>query len=164
MLSVGMITLLLDNYDSFSHILFQYLWEVNGEKPLFLRNDASLDEIRAAEFDSIVLSPGPGHPGDARDFGVCSAVIAAFPDIPLLGVCLGHQGLGMSAGAQVVPAPAVRHGKAARILHDGKGIFAGMPAGFKAVRYHSLVLEASSIPAGVAVNAVAEEDGQIMGI
>ncbi len=161
-------TLLLDNHDSFSRILWQYLWEVNGEKPLFIRNDEwTLDRIRAAGFDNIVISPGPGHPGNARDFGVCAEVIRAFPDTPILGVCLGLQGLGLAAGAPVVPAPAVRHGKPSPILHDGRDLFAGLPQGFRAVRYHSLVVDVAareSRPGGLVVTATSGDDGQIMGL
>lgn len=158
-------TLLLDNYDSFSHILFQYLWEVNGERPLFVRNDEwSLDRIRSQPFDNIVISPGPGHPGNARDFGVCADVIASFPDKPILGVCLGLQGLGLAAGVPVVSAPAVRHGKPSPIRHDGKDLFAGLPQGFAAVRYHSLVIPADARAPGLIVTATAGDDGQIMGI
>ena len=158
-------TLLLDNYDSFSHILFQYLWEVNGERPLLLRNDEwTVDRIRATRFDNIVISPGPGHPGNARDFGVCADVIASFPDKPILGVCLGLQGLGLAAGVPVVPAPAVRHGKPSPIRHDGKDLFAGLPQGFAAVRYHSLVIPADAHAPGLIVTATAGDDGQIMGI
>ena len=158
-------TLLLDNYDSFSHILFQYLWEVNGERPHFIRNDEwTLEQIRAARFDNIVISPGPGHPGNARDFGVCAEVIAAFPDKPILGVCLGLQGLGLAAGVPVVSAPAVRHGKPSPIRHDGKDLFAGLPQGFAAVRYHSLVIPADARAPGLIVTATAGDDGQIMGI
>ncbi|MEO7424261.1 MAG: aminodeoxychorismate synthase component I [Fibrobacteria bacterium] len=157
--------LLLDNYDSFSRILFQYLWEVTGEKPLFLRNDEwNLETIRLARFDAIVISPGPGHPGNARDFGVCAEVIAAFPDRPILGVCLGLQGLGLAEGGAVIPAPAVRHGKHSRIRHDGEGLFAGLPAEFSAVRYHSLVLDPARLPSGLLVTATAADDGQIMAI
>jgi para-aminobenzoate synthetase len=158
-------SLLLDNYDSFSRILYQYLWEVNGEKPLFIRNDAlSLEAIRDERFDNIVISPGPGHPGNPRDFGVCAQVIAAFPDRPILGVCLGLQGLGLAAGAEVVPAPRVRHGKTSLIRHDGEGLFAGLPQGFAAVRYHSLVLDPESLPPGLRVTATAADDGQVMAI
>jgi para-aminobenzoate synthetase len=157
-------TLLLDNYDSFSHILFQYLWEVNGEEPLFVRNDEwTLDRIRAERFDNIVISPGPGHPGNARDFGVCGEVLRADLGKPILGVCLGLQGLGLSAGAAVGPAPVVRHGKPSRIRHDGRGLFAGLPQGFEAVRYHSLALDPASLVADIEVTATAEDDGQIMG-
>lgn len=158
-------TLLLDNYDSFSHLLWQYLWEVNGEKPLFLHNDEwPLERIRAARFDNIVISPGPGRPDNPADFGVCGDVIREFTDVPILGVCLGHQGLGLFAGSRVGEAPAVRHGKVSRIRHDGKGVFAGLPQGFAAVRYHSLVVDAGDLPAGLAVTATAEDDGQVMGL
>jgi para-aminobenzoate synthetase len=158
-------TLLLDNYDSFSRILFQYLWEINGEQPHFLRNDEmTLEEIRSLDFDNIVISPGPGRPDLARDFGICGAVLAAFPETPVLGVCLGHQGLAQALGARVIAAPAPRHGKTSRILHDGKDLFAGLPQGFSAVRYHSLVVERESLPQGVAVTAKAEDDGQVMGL
>lgn len=158
-------TLLLDNYDSFSHLLWQYLWEVNGERPLLLRNDEwPLARIRAVRFDNIVISPGPGRPDNPADFGICAEVIRAFPDVPILGVCLGHQGLGVFAGAPVGEAPAVRHGKVSRIRHDGRGLFAGLPQGFAAVRYHSLVVRAGALPQGLAVTATAEDDGQVMGL
>jgi para-aminobenzoate synthetase len=158
-------TLLIDNYDSFSRILFQYLWEVNGVEPIFIHNDEwTLERIRQETFDNILISPGPGRPDQGKDFGVCSAVIEAFPDKPILGVCLGHQGIGMVAGARVIAAPAVRHGKASRILHDGTGLFAGLPQGFMAVRYHSLVIEPASVPENLIITATAEDDGQIMGV
>ena len=158
-------TLILDNYDSFSHILFQYLGELNGERPLFIRNDEwTLDRIREARFDNILISPGPGRPDRPADFGVCAAVIDAFPDTPILGVCLGHQGLGMAAGAPVVAAPRVRHGKPSRIRHHGGDLFAGLPQGFEAIRYHSLVVDPGSLPGDLEATAFAEDDGQIMGL
>ncbi len=161
----AMKTLLIDNYDSFSHILFQYLWEVNGEKPLFIRNDEwTLAQILAARFDNLVISPGPGHPGSERDFGICAEAIRACAHKPLLGVCLGLQGLGLAAGGRVGPAPAVRHGKPSPIRHDGKDLFAGVPQGFQAVRYHSLVIDPATAPPGLVVTATAADDGQIMGI
>ena len=157
-------TLLLDNYDSFSHILFHYLWEVNGEKPLLIHNDEwTLDQVRAARFDNIVISPGPGHPGNARDFGICAEVIRRFTDRPILGVCLGLQGLGLSAGAPVIPAPAVRHGKASLIRHDGRDLFAGLPQDFPAVRYHSLVVDRGSMPEALTVTAETD-DKLVMGL
>ena len=158
-------TLLIDNYDSFSHILHHCLWEVNGEMPLLIKNDAwTLERIRAARFDNIVISPGPGRPDCPGDFGVCAQVIAAFPEVPMLGVCLGLQGMGWWAGARIVQAPTVRHGKYSRILHQGAGLFAGLPPGFRAVRYHSLVIDGESCPPGVEITATAEDDGQIMGV
>ncbi|MEO6097539.1 MAG: chorismate-binding protein [Fibrobacteria bacterium] len=158
-------TLLIDNYDSFSQILFHYLWEVNGEKPLLIRNDEwTLDQVRAARFDNIVISPGPGHPGIARDFGICSEVIRRFTDRPILGVCLGMQGLGLAAGAPVIQAPEVRHGKLSLIRHDGRDLFAGLPQEFPAVRYHSLVVDAAARLPGLIITATAADDGQIMGL
>jgi para-aminobenzoate synthetase len=158
-------TLLLDNYDSFSHILYQYLWEVNGERPHFVRNDEwTLDRIRSESFDNILISPGPGRPDRPGDFGVCAEVIRAFPDVPILGVCLGHQGLGHFGGGAVISAPEVRHGKPSRILHDGRGLFEGLPQGFEAVRYHSLVVSREGLPPGIEITATSEDDSQIMGL
>ena len=156
-------TLLLDNYDSFSHILFQYLWEVNGEEPLFVRNDEwTLDRIRAERFDNIVISPGPGHPGNARDFGVCGEVLRADLGKPILGVCLGLQGLGLSAGAAVGPAPAVRHGKPSRIKVSKEGvIFSGLPGEVTVGRYHSIFADPASLPEDFVVTAETD-DGVIM--
>ncbi len=158
-------TLLIDNYDSFSHILFQYLWEVNGQEPIFIHNNSwTLAEIQAMSFDSILISPGPGRPDIATDFGICAEVIKAFSHLPILGVCLGHQGLGISAGAKVVRAPVVRHGKASLIHHNGQGLFAGLAQDFSAIRYHSLVVEKASCPIDLEVTATALDDGQIMGL
>ncbi len=158
-------TLLIDNYDSFSHILFQYLWEVNGQEPLFIHNDEwTLDRIRQERFDNILISPGPGRPDRVRDFGVCAKVMEEFKHVPLLGVCLGHQGLGLSAGARIVQAPSVRHGKLSNILHNGEGLFSGLPQGFPAMRYHSLVVESTADSGNMRVLATSEEDKQIMAI
>lgn len=158
-------TLLIDNYDSFSHILFQYLWEVNGQEPLFIHNDEwPLERIRQAHFDNILISPGPGRPERTRDFGVCTAVMEEFKHVPLLGVCLGHQGLGLTAGARIVAAPTVRHGKISSILHNGEGLFSGLLQGFPAMRYHSLVVESTPDSGNMQVLATSEEDKQIMAI
>ena len=134
-------TLLIDNYDSFTYNLFQLLAEVNGEEPSVVRNDeASWDELACLEFDNLVISPGPGRPERAEDFGVCAEAIRD-ATVPLLGVCLGHQGLGMLCGAAVVPAPEPFHGRLSAILHDESPLFAGIPREFQAVRYHSLCVE-----------------------
>jgi para-aminobenzoate synthetase len=139
--SRGLKTLLIDNYDSFTYNLFQLLGEVNGEEPLVVRNDeASWAELTQLEFDNVVISPGPGRPDRVADFGVCAdAVLHA--EIPLLGVCLGHQGLAALNGAAVVPAPEPVHGRLSAILHDDSSLFAGIPREFQAVRYHSLCVE-----------------------
>lgn len=156
--------LLLDNYDSFSRILYQYLWEIMGEEPLFVRNDEwSLDRLRAETFHALVISPGPGHPGNPRDFGICGEALRAMPEKPVLGICLGLQGLALAAGARVGAAPAPRHGKLSPIHHDGTGLFAGLPQGFPATRYHSLAVDPASVGADLIVTATAGDDGQIMG-
>ncbi|MET0558001.1 MAG: aminodeoxychorismate synthase component I [Solirubrobacterales bacterium] len=158
----AMRTLLIDNYDSFTFNLFQLLAEVNGREPLVVRNDeARWDELAAMDFDNVVLSPGPGHPANRRDFGVCAEAIARC-EKPLLGVCLGHQGLGLAAGAEVVPAPVPVHGRRSRIEHSGAPLFAGIPRHFEAVRYHSLCLQ-RPLPPDLEEIATAE-DGVPMAI
>ncbi len=139
--SRGLKTLLIDNYDSFTYNLFQLLAEANGEEPTVVRNDeASWEELVALELDNIVISPGPGRPDRAGDFGVCEEAIR-HSAVPLLGVCLGHQGLGAAFGAAVVAAPEPMHGRLSAILHDDSPLFAGIPREFQAVRYHSLCME-----------------------
>ena len=134
-------TLLIDNYDSFTYNLFQLLAEVNGEEPLVVRNDAgSWDELARLDCDNVVISPGPGRPGRVEDFGVCAEAIRR-SELPLLGVCIGHQGLGALHGAAVVPAPEPMHGRVSAVLHDDAPLFAGIPREFAAVRYHSLCVE-----------------------
>lgn len=131
-------TLLIDNHDSFTYNLFQLLAEANGDEPLVVRNDeATWDELARLDVDNIVLSPGPGRPEREADFGVCAAAIA-HAEVPLLGVCLGHQGLGWMCGAQVEHAPEAMHGRLSAVFHDGSPLFAGIPREFQAVRYHSL--------------------------
>jgi para-aminobenzoate synthetase len=134
-------TLLIDNYDSFTYNLFQLLGEVNGMEPVVVRNDeASWAELSRLEFDNVVVSPGPGRPDRAGDFGVCGEAIR-YSAVPLLGVCLGHQGIGASHGAAIVPAPEPVHGRLGAVLHDDSPLFAGIPREFQAVRYHSLCVE-----------------------
>ncbi|HET6571175.1 MAG TPA: aminodeoxychorismate synthase component I [Solirubrobacterales bacterium] len=131
-------TLLIDNYDSFTYNLFQLLAEVNGEEPLVVSNDeAGWYELVRLDYDNIVISPGPGQPHRGRDFGICSLVIRETRR-PLLGVCLGHQGIGGAHRANVVPAPEPMHGRISTVRHDGSPLFAGIPREFAAVRYHSL--------------------------
>ena len=134
-------TLLIDNYDSFTYNLFQLLAEVNGEEPLVVRNDeASWEELSELGFDNVVISPGPGRPDRVDDFGVCTEAIR-WTTAPLLGVCLGHQGLGALCGAAIVPSPEPVHGRLSAVLHDDSPLFAGIPPEFQAVRYHSLCVE-----------------------
>jgi para-aminobenzoate synthetase len=134
-------TLLIDNYDSFTYNLFQLLGEANGEDPLVVRNDAaSWAELARLDFDNVVISPGPGRADRESDFGVCAEAIRS-STVPLLGVCLGHQGLGYLHGAQVVAAPEPLHGRLSTVFHDDSPLFAGIPGEFQAVRYHSLCVE-----------------------
>ncbi len=134
-------TLLIDNYDSFTYNLFQLLAEVNSEEPLVVRNDeAGWNELSGLDFDNVVISPGPGRPDREIDFGVCAEAIRQ-ADVPLLGVCLGHQGLGALCGAEVVAAPEPMHGRLSAVLHDDSPLFDGIPREFQAVRYHSLCVE-----------------------
>jgi para-aminobenzoate synthetase len=134
-------TLLIDNYDSFTYNLFQLLAEANGDEPIVVRNDeAGWDELSTLGFDNIVISPGPGRPDRESDFGVCADAIRR-SEVPLLGVCLGHQGLSWAYGAAVDHAPEVMHGRLSAVLHEDSPLFAGIPREFQAVRYHSLCVE-----------------------
>jgi para-aminobenzoate synthetase len=155
-------TLLIDNYDSFTFNLFQLLAAVNREEPIVVRNDAATwSQLDAEAFDNIVISPGPGRPERAKDFGVCKDAIEA-ATVPLLGVCLGHQGLGYLSGGTVVHAPEVMHGRLSAIYHDESPLFSGIPQGFEAVRYHSLCLRAP-LPACLRATAWTA-DGVVMAV
>ncbi|MEV6430071.1 aminodeoxychorismate synthase component I [Nocardia sp. NPDC051463] len=156
-------TLLIDNYDSFTYNLYQLISEVNGVEPTVVRNDEfdDLTRLDLARFDNIVISPGPGRPDVARDVGISAAVIRE-AELPLLGVCLGHQGIVVAAGGVVSGAPAARHGYLDHIEHDGSDLFAGLPPGFTAVRYHSLCAQ-RPLPDSLEITAVAA-DGVIMGV
>jgi para-aminobenzoate synthetase len=134
-------TLLIDNYDSFTYNLFQLLAEANGETPTVVRNDeASWPDLAELEFDNVVVSPGPGNPDREGDFGVCAEAIRN-SEVPLLGVCLGHQGLCSAYGGKVVHAPYPMHGRLSAIVHEESELFAGLPREFQVVRYHSLCVE-----------------------
>jgi para-aminobenzoate synthetase len=150
-----MLTLLIDNYDSFTYNLFQLLAEVNGCEPLVVRNDAhSWAELERLEFDNVVISPGPGRPEKGRDFGVCADVLRNC-DRPLLGVCLGLQGMGWAEGGRVERAPEPMHGRISSVAHDGSALFGGIPSPFQAVRYHSLAL-AQPLPSSLRETATSE--------
>ncbi|MEV7736700.1 aminodeoxychorismate synthase component I [Streptomyces sp. NPDC088921] len=158
-------TLLIDNYDSYTYNLFQLVAEVNGEEPVVVLNDAvgALPDLGAflAGFDNVVVSPGPGHPAEPRDFGLSTAVLAGSP-IPVLGVCLGHQGIALGEGGRVGPAPEPRHGHLSTVRHDGRDLFRGLPQDFTAVRYHSLAVS-EPLPQLLEATAWAE-DGVLMGL
>ncbi|MFF0813649.1 aminodeoxychorismate synthase component I [Rhodococcus sp. NPDC003318] len=132
-------TLLIDNYDSFTYNLYSLLTEVNGRTPTVLTNDRPWESVRLADYDNIVISPGPGRPDRVRDFGI-SAQALADSGLPVLGVCLGHQGLCHLFGGRVVPAPEPRHGRLSSVSHDGRDLFEGIPSPFQVVRYHSLAV------------------------
>ncbi|KAG2499934.1 hypothetical protein HYH03_002221 [Edaphochlamys debaryana] len=146
-------TLLIDNYDSYTYNLFQVIAEVNGELPLVYYNDEiTLEQIssmvRAGTVHSIVISPGPGTPSNPHDIGVCLEVLQQLHDVPILGICLGHQALALAHGAAVVSAPEPVHGRLSRLRHNGHGLFADIPSGegFEVVRYHSLLVDEASLP------------------
>ena len=149
----------IDNYDSFTYNLVQYLGEMGNELRVFRNNRVSLEEIEALKPSHIVISPGPGTPHDA---GISETVVQCFhKTIPILGVCLGHQAIGEVLGGRIVRAPSLMHGKTSPILHDSKTIFRGLPQGFPATRYHSLVV--TDIPACLEVSAQTKE-GVVMGL
>ncbi|SDY97834.1 para-aminobenzoate synthetase [Micromonospora pattaloongensis] len=134
-------TLLIDNYDSFTYNLYQLLGEVNGSPPMVLRNDADWSVVRAADVDAVVISPGPGRPDRPRDFGISARAIAEL-GLPVLGVCLGHQGICHLLGGAVGPAPEPVHGRRSAVRHTGRDLFAGLPSPLPVVRYHSLAVTA----------------------
>ncbi len=146
--------LLVDNYDSFTHNLAQRLGELGATVQVH-RNDAiTVAEIRRAAPDCIVLSPGPGHPARDRDFGVCRGVLEQLAGaIPILGVCLGHQGIVHHFGGRLRRADAIVHGKSSPLAHDDRGLFEGLPQGAQAMRYHSIIADADTIPACLRVTA-----------
>ena len=154
--------LVIDNYDSFTYNLVQYLGEL-GAQVIVRRNDeTSIEALRAMTHDRVVISPGPGRPEQA---GVTLDAIKEFgPRMPLLGVCLGHQAIGLAFGGEVVRAPQPIHGKTSAVEHAGTGVFAGLPQTFQAGRYHSLVVAERSLPADLEITARTKDDGIVMGL
>jgi len=151
----------LDNYDSFTYNLVQYLGGLGAEVMVRRNDQTTVEEIETFQPDAIVLSPGPGRPADA---GILFETIRHFRNkLPILGVCLGHQAIGEVFGGRVVSAPSLVHGKTADIFHDGKTIFRGLPVPFPAARYHSLVVDPRSIPPELEVSA-RTTDGVVMGL
>lgn len=152
--------LVIDNYDSFTYNLVQYLGELGEDVRVYRNDQITLDEIAALKPDHIVISPGPGDPEDG---GISNDVIRAFgPTTPVLGVCLGHQCIGHVFGGVVSRAPRLMHGKTSSVYHNGLGLFNGIPSPFTATRYHSLIVE-EALPETLAVTAFTR-DGEVMGL
>lgn len=154
--------LMIDNYDSFTYNLVQYFGELGAQVKVY-RNDAiSLDEIALLKPERIVISPGPGNPDGA---GISVAVIQKFAGVlPILGVCLGHQAIGVAYGGRIIGAQRLMHGKVSLITHQDADVFKGMPQPFPATRYHSLVIEEASFPACLEITARSDGDNEIMGV
>jgi anthranilate synthase/aminodeoxychorismate synthase-like glutamine amidotransferase len=153
--------LMIDNYDSFTYNLVQYLEELGEELRVYRNDKIAVAEIEKLKPSRIVISPGPGIPHEA---GISEAVIKYFAGkIPILGVCLGHQAIGEVFGGKIIRAKSIMHGKTSKIHHDGKTIFAGLPNPFIATRYHSLVVEKESLPNVLEISAWTD-DGEIMGL
>jgi anthranilate synthase component 2 len=154
-------TLVIDNYDSFTYNLVHFLGELGADITVRRNDKITLDEIEAMAPQAIVLSPGPCTPNEA---GVCLALIDRFKaEVPILGVCLGHQAIGQAMGGEVVRAPQLMHGKTSRINHTGRGVFRGLNSGFEATRYHSLTVRPETLPQTLEVTATTD-DGVIMGL
>lgn len=154
--------LVLDNYDSFTFNLVQYIMEIGGAVDVRRNDELSVDEALAGDYRGLLVSPGPCDPAQA---GISVPLIrAATGKLPVLGVCLGHQAIGEAFGGRIVRAPQVRHGKTSPIEHDGKGVFQGLPQPVEMTRYHSLVIEAASLPDTLVATAWSQDDRQIMGV
>jgi anthranilate synthase component 2 len=156
------VLLLIDNYDSFTYNLYQYLGELGAETRVVRNDEISAEAALALKPQRIVISPGPGNPDQA---GISLELIRRAGDagVPLLGVCLGHQALGQAFGGSVVRAPKLMHGKTSEIRHDGRSLFAGLPDPFTATRYHSLVVARETVPESLEVSAWTD-DGIVMGL
>jgi para-aminobenzoate synthetase len=155
-------TLLIDNHDSYTYNVFHLLAAASGEEPMVVNNDAvSWRVLRRMDFDAIVLSPGPGHPSRWHDFGVCRDILR-HSEVPVFGICLGHQGIGNLLEGTVNRAPMAMHGRLSRVMHEGKGLFKGVPQGFSVVRYHSLAITSPPGPEGHIVAWA--DDGVVMGV
>lgn len=163
--------LIIDNYDSFTYNLYQYIGEIlrtTGRRftvDVFRNNEVALEDIKKKQYDKIVLSPGPGDPSDKAYFGVCAAILTDVgKETPVLGVCLGMQGMAHYFGGKVVRAKVPMHGKTSTIHHDGNGIFTGLPQYIEVMRYHSLVAEKKNLPSCLEVSAESVDTEEIMGL
>ena len=157
--------LIIDNYDSFVYNLAQRLGELGITSDVIRNDQLAINQIKNGNYDAIIISPGPGTPDDERYFGICKEVIQELgPTTPILGVCLGHQGIISCFGGKVINAGNVRHGKTSQIKHYDDSMFSGIKNPFRATRYHSLVGDKTIIPDSLKVTAIAEDDGEIMGV
>jgi len=154
--------LMIDNYDSFTYNLVQYFVELKAKVEVYRNDVLTIAQIRKMKPEKIVISPGPGRPEDA---GISVDIIKQLgPKIPVLGVCLGHQGIGYAFNGKVINAKRLMHGKTSMIKHNGQGIFKGLPDPFEATRYHSLVIDSKHVPDCLTVTATTTDDGEIMGV
>jgi len=157
--------LIIDNYDSFVYNIAQYLGELGVDSDVKRNDKISIDEINKKKYDAIIISPGPGTPEDKKYFGVCTNVIKELgPTKPILGVCLGHQGIIHAFGGKVINAGCVRHGKTSPIRHVEDPLFRDVKNPFRATRYHSLVGDKTIIPDSLVITAVAEDDAEVMAV
>ncbi|MBG0823446.1 aminodeoxychorismate/anthranilate synthase component II [Planomonospora sp. ID91781] len=153
--------LVVDAFDSFVYIIRQYLMSAGADPVVVRAHELRPDDVRRMRPGGILLGPGPGHPAES---GHVELVRALAGQVPMLGVCLGHQAIGLAYGADVVPARHLMHGKTSRIAHDGRGVFAGMRDGFRATRYHSLIVVEDTVPDCLQVSARSRDDGYVMGL
>lgn len=154
--------LLIDNYDSFTYNIFQYVSELDQEVKVIRNDAATVEEIRAMNPEAIIISPGPGLPQDA---GICNELVkAVYTEIPILGVCLGHQIIGDALGANIIKAAEIKHGKTSAITHKGYGPFSYLPQPLEVMRYHSYVIEEATLPSSFKVMAKALDDKEIMAV
>ncbi|WP_071395236.1 anthranilate synthase component II [Bacillus tuaregi] len=154
--------LLIDNFDSFTYNLYQYLGEFGEEMVVTRNNELTITDIEKLAPEAIVISPGPGRPDEA---GICVEVIQHFYDkLPILGICLGHQAIGYSFGARIIKADKIMHGKGSHISHSGNHIFQNLPQNIEVMRYHSLIIEKGTLPAEFEISALSSDDNEIMAI
>ena len=157
--------LIIDNYDSFVYNLAQRRGELGITSDVIRNDKLTIEQVKNANYNAIIISPGPGTPDDKRYFGVCKEVIEKLgPTTPILGVCLGHQGIISCFGGKVVNAGNVRHGKTSQVKHYDDSMFNGIKNPFRATRYHSLVGDKTIIPDSLKVTAISEDDGEVMGV
>ncbi|MDE1843832.1 MAG: aminodeoxychorismate/anthranilate synthase component II [Thaumarchaeota archaeon] len=157
--------LIIDNYDSFVYNIAQLLGELNVESDVIRNDKITIEDIKKGNYDAIIISPGPGTPEDEKYFGICTKVIKELgPTKPILGVCLGHQGIIHAFGGKVVNAENVRHGKTSPVEHTKSPLFEGVQNPFRATRYHSLVGDKTIIPDDLQITAIAQDDKEIMAI